>query len=63
MTSSILHNFTNTADGMTALVNKHSAGFSVTLRDDDSGEFVPCAIIYSTEAAAIEKAKKIAKVS
>ena len=54
-----LHSFNNDESNTTAFVNKHTQGFSVTLRDNDSGEFVPCAIIYSTESAAITKAKDI----
>ncbi|MGI9253973.1 MAG: hypothetical protein ACR2J8_09515 [Thermomicrobiales bacterium] len=57
----ILHSFTNTESNTTAFVNKHSLGFSVTLRDNDCGEFVPCAIIYPNEMAAIAKAKQIVK--
>jgi len=59
----ILHSFTNTESNTTAFVNKHTAGFSVTLRDNDSGEFVPCAVIYTTESAAITKAQNIIKNS
>ena len=54
-----LHTLRNEKAGTTALVNKHRDGFSVTLRDDEAGEFLPVAIIYPTEAAAIAKAIQI----
>lgn len=55
-----LHSFHNDSANTTTFVNQHTKGFSVTMRDDDSGEFIPCAVIYTTEAAAISKAKEIA---
>lgn len=54
-----LYTLRNEKAGTTALVNKHRNGFSVTLRDDDAGEFIPVAVIYPTEAAAIAKAVQI----
>lgn len=54
-----LHTFRNDEAGTTAFVNKHVDGFSVTLRDDDAGEFVPVAIIYPEEARAIAKAQHL----
>lgn len=59
----ILHSFNNAEANTTTFVNKHSLGFSVTMRDNDCGEFIPCAVIYPTEAAAIAKAKQIAEVA
>lgn len=59
----ILHSFTNTESNTTAFVNTHSLGFSVTMRDNDCDMYIPCAIIYPTEVAAIAKAKKIAGVA
>lgn len=59
----ILHSFTNAKANTTTFVNKHINGFSVTMRDNDSSEFFPSAVIYSNEAAAIAKAKQIAEVA
>lgn len=54
-----IHSFTNSEAGTTAFVNTTSLGFSVTLRDDESGEFFPSAMFYTTENEAIAKAKEI----
>ena len=56
-----LASFTNTADGVTSFVFKNvKSGFNVTLRDDDSGEFVGAAICgIKNLDAAIAKAKEI----
>jgi hypothetical protein len=54
--------FTNTQDGITSFVFVATiGGFNVTLRDDDSGEFVGIALNFKDEAKAIAKAKEIVK--
>lgn len=55
--------FTNSETGMTSFVFANSkAGFNVTLRDDDSGEFVPASICgISTIEAATAKAQEVVK--
>lgn len=41
-----LASYTNAETGMTSFVVANSkSGYNVTLRDDDSGEFVPLAIV------------------
>ena len=57
----ILASFTNTADNMTSFVVESArGGYGVSIRDDDSGEFVGFAIhgIKSLDSA-IAKAKEI----
>ena len=58
-----LHQFTNAADGVTAMVfvsNHKAGGFGVSLRDDDAGEFVGVSHHGLTLEAAIAKAQAIA---
>ena len=54
----VLHTFENKEEGLTAFVNEHVKGFSVTMKDEDSGEWVPFATIYPNVDAAIASAKK-----
>ena len=56
-----IHTFHNADGNTTIFVSKISLGFSVTMRDDDCGEYFPSAMIYPTEAAALAKAKELAK--
>ena len=55
----ILHSYTSTTDCITAYVFESSfGGFGVSLKDDDSGEFVGCAIHgIKTIEEAIKRAK------
>lgn len=55
-----LHSFSNAESGMTAFVVANTkAGFNVTVRDDDSGLFVPRAVVaIPTEAQAVAIAQK-----
>jgi hypothetical protein len=55
-----LHSFHNANGNTTIFVSKISYGFSVTMRDDDSGEYFPSAMIYPTEAKALAKAHELA---
>jgi hypothetical protein len=60
MATKVLHTFSNAADGLTAFVFVSAfAGFGVSLRDDDEGEFVNTSIHGLTEDEAIAKAKAI----
>jgi hypothetical protein len=56
-----LHSFQNQNGNTTVFVSKISLGYSVTMLDNDSGEYFPSAMIYPTEAAALELANKLAK--
>ena len=55
----ILHSYTSTTDCITAYVFESSfGGFGVSLKDDDSGEFVSCSIHgIKTLEEAIKRAK------
>ncbi len=58
--------FTNEDDGITTFVFPSAASpdkFNVTMRDNDSGEFVPHARIGMTYAAAVALAQKWANVT
>ena len=57
--SKILAKFTNEEDGVESYVAAIESGFSVVLKDLDSGEFVSAVIIFTDEAAAIAKAQAI----
>lgn len=61
MTTEILAEFHNTEDAMTAFVTTHPlhGQFGVSLRDDDSGSFVPVGFRFPTLEAAIAKARFI----
>jgi hypothetical protein len=55
-----LHAFTNADTGMTSFVFAGVNGYNVTLRDDDSGEYVPVAIVnIKDEASAVAKAQAL----
>lgn len=53
--------FENKEYGISAIVKAITSGFSVTLRDDEAGEYLPSAVIYKTEELAIAAAKKLVK--
>ena len=55
-----LHSFHNQNGNTTVFVSKISLGYSVTMLDNDSGEYFPSAMIYPTEAAALALATKLA---
>jgi len=55
----IVATITNTDDGMTVEVSHASARYCVRMRDDDSGNWLPVARVYSTEVDAIAYAHKI----
>jgi len=55
-----LAEFSNKADGVSALVCKGTLGYNVLMRDDDSGEFVGTVMIYNTLEVAKIEAEKIA---
>ena len=61
--TNILHTFTNKEDGVSSFVfvsNLGAGGFGVSLRDDDSGDFVPMSFHgFKTEEAAISKAREV----
>lgn len=61
--TNIVASFKNEADGVTVRVARLGDGrFSVTLKDDDSGEVVPHAHIYKDQAQAEAKAQEIAGI-
>lgn len=49
----------NFEDGMAAHVAKIKTGFSVTLQDMDSGEFLPTSIIFPALLPAMKKAMEV----
>lgn len=51
--------FSNKIDGVEAHVTKHEKGYAVTLKDSDSGEYIPSISVCPTLGQAIVKAKKI----
>ena len=55
----IVATITNTDDGTTVEVSHASARYCVRMRDDDSGNWLPVARVYSTEGDAIAYARKI----
>jgi hypothetical protein len=55
----VLATVTNAEDGMEAIVAEISYGFSVVVRDIDSGNIFPQAYVYKTEAEAMAKAQEI----
>ena len=59
MNAEIIKTFTNEADGMSAIVNKMSKGFSVVVRDNDSGEYLDTIRIYPNVEDALKKAQEI----
>ena len=59
----VIHRFNNPDEGVTSEVAKISLGFSVVLRDDDSGQVLPEARIFQDESLAIRHAKYIANIS
>ena len=56
----ILKTFTNAEYDIEAVVAKITGGFSVAIKDTDSGEYFPMAKIYQTEAQAMAMAEKAA---
>jgi hypothetical protein len=59
----IVATITNTDDGMTVEVSYASARYCVRMRDDDSGNWLPVARVYSTEVDALAYAHKIIGVT
>lgn len=57
----VLHQFTNEETGCTTFVTEHAKGFAVSLRDDDSGEFLSTVTIYDTVEKAVATAVKVMK--
>ncbi len=57
--ATMIKTFENEETGMAACMNNHEDGFSVTLKDLDSGEFVPTVKIFPELETAIEYAKGI----
>jgi hypothetical protein len=55
----ILATLTNVEDGMEAIVAQITYGFSVVVRDIDSGMIFPQVFVYKTEAEAMVKAQKV----
>ncbi len=53
--------FENKTYGISATVKPNASGFSVTLRDDEAGEYLPSSVIYQTEEQAIAYAKELVK--
>lgn len=58
----IVATITNTDNGTTVEVSHASARYCVRMRDDDSGNWLPVARVYSTESDALAYAHKIAGV-
>jgi hypothetical protein len=58
----IVATYTNAEDAMTAVIMAGSSGFTVKLRDDDSGLFLDTFYIGLTHDEAIAKAKRLANV-
>lgn len=54
-----LHAFENKEYGIVAVIEHHTNGFYVRLKDDDAGEYVPMGFICPTEEMAIKKAKEL----
>ena len=59
----IVATITNTDDGTTVEVSHAAARYCVRMRDDDSGNWLPVARVYSTEGDAIAYARKIIGVT
>ena len=59
----IVKTITNTDDGTTVEVSHAAARYCVRMRDDDSGNWLPVARVYSTEGDAIAYAYKIIGVT
>jgi hypothetical protein len=59
-----LHTFTNEPDGMQSYVwNAEKGGYNVTMKDLDSGEFIPAAVHTVDLDKAVDMAKKWAGVA
>ena len=59
----IVATITNTDDGTTVEVSHAAARYCVRMRDDDSGNWLPVARVYSTEVDALAYAHHIAGVA
>lgn len=57
----IIETHTNMNTGCTTFVTKHPKGYAVSLRDDDSGEYLSTVTIFDTLAKASECAMKVLK--
>jgi hypothetical protein len=47
MSAEIINTYTNEVDGISAIVNVMSKGYSVAMRDDDSGMYLDSIRIFS----------------
>ena len=59
MENKALATFKDEENGVEARVFEVESGFSVAMHDVDSGQTVPCYIIFKTKEAAIAKAKEL----
>ena len=59
----VIATFNDEEHGIEARVAKIDKGYSLTIKDTDSGDVLPTANIYPTEAEAIAKAKKVARIA
>jgi len=57
----IIETHTNMTTGCTAFVTKHAKGYAVSLRDDDSMEFLSTVVIFDTLEKASACAMKVLK--
>jgi hypothetical protein len=58
--NTVIATFKNEVEGMTSFVTYGEKGYyHVSLKDDNSGMFLPIALIYPTEELAKRKAKEI----
>jgi hypothetical protein len=55
----IIATFENAADGVRSYVAQITNGYSVSLQDTDSGEFVGVSIVFQTLEKTVAKAKQI----
>jgi hypothetical protein len=60
MDTKVLAEAKNEADGVTAMVAEAEGGYSLAIRDDDSGNFFSGVIIYPTLAAALANLNRAA---
>ena len=63
METKVLMRFTNHEDGVSSELAQITGGYSVILRDDDSGNALPLVYRFNTLAAAIAKAAHLVGVA
>lgn len=56
----LIKTFANEENGIEAIVTEIASGFSVAIKDTDSGEFFPTINIYKTKEQALTVAEKAA---